>query len=769
MKIVSLYISSFGKFNNYSYDFSNELNSIYEENGWGKTTMTVFIKAMLYGLNDKKERDKYTPWNNLTSFGGSIVIEVGDKKYRIERQFSPQKASLDTFRIFDLSSNLELNKFGSNVGEIFLGLNDKSFERSVFIPQKELNEDGFGSDIEAKLANLIGGTNDSQTYDEAQEILTKRLKELQSSSKKGLIVEKKAILNVIDQDIEECNNKIEGINQIEDNIKRLNQKIDGLQLQKREANKKILDYHHMQDKLKMEGIANTYLEEIENTKKQLDENNAIFNGKKVTQEEVLAIRLKNKELINLRTTYEIKNQYSNVETKLNNLKNQINFKDDEVPTDEEIQNISKVVEKYQSIKSLENVNKQTKPTEEKKKNTNAIVLLIASIIFAVAGVAMLVLWSFNPKDGSKFDILLGLGITMVALGGLGIIGSLAIFVYNYQHNQDIVVPYAKVKNYDFELHEIEEKLREFFGKYHLYSSDFSNNLYVIRINIQRYKDIKNEYENANKCNEEILSKIKENEKIVLEFLEQFATTAPTIEEKIGELNTHLRRQREIENLLIQKQTRYNQYITLNNLSSIVKEDIDIEALNNLVSAIDDKIQSINNEKTLLSNKIVEFESDIDKLDELNEKRLDIIEEIKNLEDEYNKIKMTSEFLKESQIKLLETYVKPMRDSINKYVSLFFENGNEYNIDVNFKFQFVTESGVKEIDRYSIGYQTIVNLCMRLALIDCLYPKEKPFIILDDPFVNFDDEKLELSRGLIKSISKKYQIVYYTCHISRKIK
>ena len=70
--------------------------------------------------------------------------------------------------------------------------------------------------------------------------------------------------------------------------------------------------------------------------------------------------------------------------------------------------------------------------------------------------------------------------------------------------------------------------------------------------------------------------------------------------------------------------------------------------------------------------------------------------------------------------------------------------------------------------YSRGYQTIISLCMRLALIDCLYPNEKPFVILDDPFVNFDDEKLEICKSLIEDISNQYQIVYFTCHDSRVI-
>ena len=58
--------------------------------------------------------------------------------------------------------------------------------------------------------------------------------------------------------------------------------------------------------------------------------------------------------------------------------------------------------------------------------------------------------------------------------------------------------------------------------------------------------------------------------------------------------------------------------------------------------------------------------------------------------------------------------------------------------------------------------------MRLALIDCLYEKEKPFVILDDPFVNYDEEKLVDTTKLLKEISNEIQIVYFTCHQSRKI-
>ena len=55
----------------------------------------------------------------------------------------------------------------------------------------------------------------------------------------------------------------------------------------------------------------------------------------------------------------------------------------------------------------------------------------------------------------------------------------------------------------------------------------------------------------------------------------------------------------------------------------------------------------------------------------------------------------------------------------------------------------------------------------MLLIDTLFKDNLPFVILDDPFVNLDDKKLENMIGSLKELSKKYQIIYMTCSNSRK--
>lgn len=758
MKLLSVYIDNFGKISNFTYDFSSTLNTIYQENGWGKTTLTIFIKSMLFGLN-KQDRIKYTPWKNLTSFGGGLVIEVDGKQYKIERQFNPKKSSLDTFNIYDLKSGVELKDFDSNVGEKFLNLNEDSFERSIYIPEYEI-DDGFGSDIEAKLANLIGGTDDSESFDDACQILTNRMHQIRFNSKKGIIIDKKKEMQDIEAEIDDCINKVAGITLIQEGLEIKNKELIKLNEEKKKINQKIIDYTKAQESQTKLAVLKKYEDDVNLTKEKLDKNNEIFNNNELTVEELMNIRTKNKELMSLEREYNwVKEKNSSVYERLNQLEDSLAKY--EIPTAIDLAAIGKKIEKLNNIKGIISAHEKE---PEKHKPILAITFTIISSIILLAGFGIFGYSFFTDGDTSILFKLIGVCVLIVSV--LGYILSLVFFFVNSSKNQPKGLD--QVKSYDYELRSTEEEIRAFFSKYHIYSNDYSNNLYTVRSNAQKYSELKAEYDEKNKERLAREAKINELSKEVNDFLTRFNTTALSTEEKIGELNTHLRNKKDIEANLNAKINYINKYIIENNLNSKNSfVEIDVHALNVQIEKLDAEIALINEEKTCDSNKIIEFEADIQKLDELKCKYEMLNNEAKKLDEEYRLLDTTLEMLTKSQNSLLEKYVQPMKKSINKYVKLMLNN-DEYNIDTDFKFQFVTENGLKDLDLYSRGLQAIISLCMRLALIDCLYPNEKPFVIFDDPFVNFDDEKLLLCKKLIKTVSKKYQIIYFTCHDSRKI-
>ncbi len=441
--------------------------------------------------------------------------------------------------------------------------------------------------------------------------------------------------------------------------------------------------------------------------------------------------------------------------------NERNIKDN-IPTPEEIASISNKIDNYVQTK---NIIESHKVTPKKDRPILGITLVIFSLLFLISAGVTLLLYFLQKWQTS----LIAVPVSLATVSVFVMIGAAFSFMITNSRNTTRLVG-GHVKTYDFEMIRLDQELREFFGRYHIYSSDFRNNLFLVRSNLERYNESKEEASTTAKSNLSLENRIKSLDNEILHFLSQFSNSesAKTTEERIGELNTHLRNQYQLKLNLEEKIRIKKKFIEENNLEDVSDEIINIDDLNTEIKTIDDKTQELTHNKLIYVNQLSELEGEIARYDNLISTRNNLIEEIRTLENELRLIDLSLEYLEKSQMSLLEKYVKPMKDSVNKYVSMLLKNANEYNIDANFKFQFVTDNGVKGLDSYSRGYQSIISLCMRLALVDCLYPKEKPFIILDDPFVNFDDEKLELCKSLLKKISSNYQIIYFTCHDSRKM-
>ena len=50
MRLIDCYIENFGGLSQYRLDFQEGLTVVLEDNGFGKTTLAEFIRAMFYGF-----------------------------------------------------------------------------------------------------------------------------------------------------------------------------------------------------------------------------------------------------------------------------------------------------------------------------------------------------------------------------------------------------------------------------------------------------------------------------------------------------------------------------------------------------------------------------------------------------------------------------------------------------------------------------------------------------------------------------------------------
>ena len=153
---------------------------------------------------------------------------------------------------------------------------------------------------------------------------------------------------------------------------------------------------------------------------------------------------------------------------------------------------------------------------------------------------------------------------------------------------------------------------------------------------------------------------------------------------------------------------------------------------------------------------------------------DIENEIEMLKNElleankkYDILNKTQKYLTKAKEEFSSHYLNGMINGFEKYINIINGDKIDTSVDVKLNVQIKEQGEKKEIAYLSTGYRDLIGICMRFALVDALYENEKPFIILDDPFVNLDQEKLTKAINLLNEISKKYQIIYFICHESRK--
>ena len=68
---------------------------------------------------------------------------------------------------------------------------------------------------------------------------------------------------------------------------------------------------------------------------------------------------------------------------------------------------------------------------------------------------------------------------------------------------------------------------------------------------------------------------------------------------------------------------------------------------------------------------------------------------------------------------------------------------------------------------SEGRKDLAGICARMAMVDAMYEKDKPFLVFDDSFVNLDDEKMRHALTFLKEVGKEYKVIYFTCRENRK--
>lgn len=201
MKITGISIRSFGVITDREFEFAPGANVIEGGNECGKTSLALFIKFMLYGLDGKKgsptEKERFINWQSGCAAGVMEFTHEG-KRYRLER--SVGDGVRETKKLTDMDT-LTPVKFSGEVGEYLFGVPESVFLNTVFVRQ------GVGSSVDAAevknaVANILSSADEKISVEKIQKKLDAARTKLRHKNSVG------GRLREIAREIEEAENEL---------------------------------------------------------------------------------------------------------------------------------------------------------------------------------------------------------------------------------------------------------------------------------------------------------------------------------------------------------------------------------------------------------------------------------------------------------------------------------------------------------------------------------------------------------------------------------
>ena len=794
MKLISCHIENFGKLSDLRVDFVEGINLFHEMNGWGKSTLAAFLRVMFYGFDSKKEsgsfdkeRVVYRPWQGGT-YGGEVDFSYQGKVYRISRTFGKTEKT-DAFHLYDLMTNLECHDFSSDIGTEIFGLDSASFKRSAFIAQNDC-ESGSTDGINAKLGNLAENTNDINNFDTAQKKIHDRMNKLSPDRATGSMKKRKNTITLLTEELRSYDAAEKAM---EDLSARLADKQD----QRKELSNIRAKYAKAlqvaSEESRREGLKQNYAaicEEEEQCKKNLKAYDEIFENRvpedsefEEKNQEVQMLGVLKTTLYNLGLTDEEKAQYE----KLSDMFGDGYPKESEIEAmDQELERLGKMrEEKMQLETKISYFEAMAMKHEEPMVMMNhRLPLLIIAILCLVIGIGVSAVSFFVPALAKFSWVVLAVGIAVAVLGIVLLIARAALAsadgrrareqkIKQEEEQRKLRVPVEAIQKTMEEASEesqrIEEKVAEFLGQYHIFCApaDARSKLYELKNLLQEYERLKTRAARSDAAREEFDNTrnelLKFGEEAGIDFGEDIASGLSRLQMKAAEYRLASRACEQAKT----KKAEFEKEHNMEELSSIERCPYTLDELNMMIQDVDERMEEVRVGIEQYSHQIEDLQEQLDIRDE-KEQQLDICRREQEQEGHhYEVLALTQSFLQTAKEQFSARYLGPIENGFGKYYELLTgDHSGDWMVDANIAVQMKEQGEMRETKWLSAGYQDLLGICMRLALVDAMYPDEKPFLVLDDPFVNLDEEKVVHGNELLSKIAGEYQILYFTCHSSR---
>ena len=256
-----------------------------------------------------------------------------------------------------------------------------------------------------------------------------------------------------------------------------------------------------------------------------------------------------------------------------------------------------------------------------------------------------------------------------------------------------------------------------------------------------------------------------------EFFENYGLEQPRAPlQALGRIRDSVRETEKLKKDLDEAVKRKGEYERDHDVSKLGDADLgDTLSLETLNSEARQVKEEVENSRRALKQQESDYNTAIEKqsiMDDDAEELQRQEEEQAELRQKYDIALKAAGFLERAKESFSSKYMDEIKESFDKYHDMISGTSDKYELDANLNILLREAGTTHDIRTLSEGYQDMVGLCRRMAMIDAMYDMEKPFLIFDDPFVNLDETRLEGAMEFLDKISADYQVIYFSCHQSR---
>lgn len=853
MRLLRCHIENFGVLSGFDYEFESGLTVICRENGFGKSTLAAFLKAMFYGLPRtgartaaNNERKRYEPWQG-GKYGGFLEFFNQGTSYRVTRYFG-KTAAKDTFELYDLTNRTKNSAFSERLGEELFGLDAESFARSTFVPQLAARELEATSSIRAKLTNLVDDTNDMNNFDTAmaalrayrserkayrgsngeidrlaEEICALEEERFRAEGKRPELesvlreidaqnaqqAEKTAELALVRADIQKAAGQRERqlkkerlyelraqVKQQDETMQALREKYpDGLPAAEeiRRQRENVISLRQLE---KRQGTLVLSMED----RQVIEEGAPLFSDRVRVAVDLDRLEAGQQELAAL----SIENRAAMPDDEAEQLKKYTKIFHTGLPDGAELSEKQQACRRIAELCAVRDA-KQAQKNEKKRPGSAKIAILALGALLLLAGIGCLV--------AEK----LSLGIAAVVLGALslaaallwkkplqaedgadeemqqieqlqaGVTAFLMQFCPDASRPDEQLVQLRLDKDAYLRLREKESRmtkerqaqqvridaltreLHAILARYRLTDSEQTllQAIRALRERASQYERVQEHAERLEAERQEMARQAQAHTDELAAFFAKYRLSGQTDEQLIEQAEQDAHAFDAAGTASKEAKTRLADFLRENaELSEAAsqEESLDMAALQEKETQTQRELAA---QEDALRQKRDALRHEVEKIPALEDELAELGETRSAMQKQCELADLTMDYLTRAKDTLANSYVGRVEQGFVRYAdALLGEKIGHVMLDRELHL-FIDEQGAaRDAASFSAGTVDGVMLCMRLALVDALFQKEQPFLLLDDPFVNLDDEATRRALSMLREIAKKRQVVYLTCNTAR---